>query len=174
MKRYEKGSVVCLGYFDGVHLGHIALLQRAKAVAAEHDWLVIVHTFDHSPGKGERELTGLEERERLLYQFGADEIVVSNFEQIRHLSGEDFFQHILCEKLNARHLVCGEDHRFGYQGKCGAQELTALCQKANVGLSLVPQILFEGEKISTTRIRNALDRGDRALAEQMLGHPLCC
>ena len=77
MCKADRPAVVCLGFFDGVHKGHLALLHAARAVADERGWPVCVHTFDHAPGSKGRALTTLEERTDLLLQAGADQVAVS-------------------------------------------------------------------------------------------------
>ena len=174
MKEKATPSVVCLGFFDGVHRGHLALLNAARETADREGLQVCVHTFDHAPGQKAFELTTLKEREALLLSAGADRVAVSLFDDtMRHMSGEDFFRQIVLEKLNARYVVCGDDHRFGYQGACGVQELKALCAQNGVGLTVVPPVTLPGgQRISSTAIREALKAGDWALAEAMLGRPV--
>ncbi|MBE5782856.1 MAG: hypothetical protein E7329_06005 [Clostridiales bacterium] len=166
-------SVVCLGFFDGVHRGHLALLETACRAAKEEHLQVCVHTFDHAPGVKRFELTTLEERIRLLKEAGADRVAVSVFDQdMRHMSGEDFFDKIVMEKLGARHVVCGDDHRFGYKGACGVKELEKMCRENGVGLSVVPPVTLPGgERISSTAIRQAIEQGDEDLVFRMLGRP---
>lgn len=167
-------SVVCLGFFDGVHRGHLALLSAARAVARAQGLIVCVHTFDHAPGSKGAELTTLAQREELLRAAGADRVAVSGFDDaMRRMRGDDFFQKIVLGRLNARHVVCGEDHRFGYRGGWGVTELKALCRDAGVGLTVVPDVrLPDGTRISSTAIRQAIARGDWALAEAMLGRSI--
>lgn len=165
-------SVVCLGFFDGVHRGHLHLVRTARQVADTQGLRVIVHTFDHAPGNKGVELTSLKERETLLLAAGADEVAVSPFDEgMRRMSGEDFFRHVVLERLGARHVVCGDDHRFGYKGGWGVKELGTLCAQAHIGLTVLPPVtLPNGQRISSTAIRRALAAGDFALAETMLGH----
>ena len=167
-------SVVCLGFFDGVHRGHLALLNAARKAAEEKGLAVCVHTFDHAPGSKNFELTTLQEREALLRAAGADEVAVSVFDDaMRRMSGEDFFQNVVLKRLNARHVVCGDDHRFGYMGACGVKELTAFCERSGIGLTVVPPVtLPDGRRISSTAVRQAILEGDRPLAEAMLGRKL--
>ena len=174
MKDDGMASVVCLGFFDGVHRGHLQLVQAARQVADAKGLRVVVHTFDHAPGNKGVELTTLREREALLLAAGADEVAVSPFdESMRRMSGEDFFHKIVLERLGARHVVCGDDHRFGYRGGWGVKELEALCAGAHVGLTVLPPVtLSNGRRISSTSIRQALAAGDYALAEAMLGRPV--
>ena len=163
--------MVCLGYFDGVHLGHQALLRTGREIADGLGLPLVVHTFDRAPGKSGAELTSLAQRRTLLLRFGADEVAVSPFDDAtRRMNGEAFIRNIIIGRLHARHIVCGEDHRFGYQGKCGVSELRAMCDECGVGLTVVPAVTLNGERVSSTAIREALDRGDIPLAEKMLGY----
>ena len=170
----QRNRIVCLGFFDGVHRGHLALLEAAKAIAAREGGLVCAHTFDHAPGSKGRELTTLPEREALLKAAGADEVAVSVFDDsLRRMSGEDFFFRVVLERLRARHVVCGDDHRFGYRGACGVGELRAFCGQAGVGLTVVPPVtLPDGERISSTAIRAALREKRWERAAEMLGRPV--
>ena len=171
MNEEKMPSVVCLGFFDGVHLGHLALIHAAKDAAREKGLKICVHTFDQPPGQKKEMLTTLEEREQLLKNAGADEIAVSIFDDtMRHMPGEEFFQKIVVEKLHARHIVCGDDHRFGYMGACGIKELEKMCIEKGIGLTVVPPVtLDDGTRISSTAIRKALQTRDLALVEKMLG-----
>lgn len=163
--------VVCLGFFDGVHRGHLALLQAARREADRLGLPVCAHTFDRAPGEKGAELTTLREREALLRAAGADRVEVSAFDEaMRHTSGEDFFRRVVMEKLHAVHVVCGDDHRFGYQGKCGVRELRALCDEAGIGLTVVPPVTLEnGRRVSSSAVREALTAGDIASVRDMLG-----
>lgn len=167
-------SVVCLGFFDGVHRGHLQLVQAARRVADDKGLRVVVHTFDHAPGDKGMELTPLPEREALLLAAGADAVAVSPFDEaMRHMRGDDFFREIVLERLGAAHVVCGDDHRFGYRGAWGVAELRGLCARAGIGLTIVPEVaLPDGARISSTAIRQALAEGNDAQAEAMLGRPV--
>ena len=173
-ERKAAPCVVCLGFFDGVHLAHQALLRAARAEGERLKLPVCVHTFDHAPGDKDFELTTLPEREALLKQYGADSVSVSVFdEDMRHMRGDDFFRKIVLGQLNARHVVCGDDHRFGYKGAWGVKELQTLCSEAGVGLTVVPQVsLPDGQRVSSTAIRLALRDGNTELAEKMLGRQI--
>lgn len=163
--------VVCLGFFDGVHRGHLALLQAARREGDRRGLPVCVHTFDRAPGDKGIILTSLSEREQLLLAAGADRVAVSAFDEaMRRTDGETFFRRIVLERLHAAHVVCGDDHRFGYQGRCGVKELRVLCGQAGIGLTVVPPVtLPDGTRISSTALRSALQSGDLALAREMLG-----
>ena len=174
MEAINAPSVVCLGFFDGVHKGHLSLLRAAKDIARDQGLIVCVHTFDRAPGEKDFVLTTLDERIALLRAAGADRVAVSAFsEDMRRMSGDDFFRGIVLDKLNARHVVCGDDHRFGYKGGWGVKELEALCEKNGVGLTVCPPVsLTDGARVSSTAIRKAILAGNAALAEEMLDRPL--
>lgn len=151
--------VLCLGFFDGVHRGHIQLLRQARAYAAEKGCSVCVHTFDTSPaayitGKRQLELTGAEEKTFWLRRFGADEVLVTHFDRtVQEMSGEAFIQALL-QKMNVVCIAAGEDHRFGAGGKAGAGTLQEICRSRGIDLILVPPVCFAGgKKLSSSDIR---------------------
>lgn len=169
----DQGTVICLGYFDGVHLGHQALLKVGRDAADRLGLPLLVHTFDRAPGKSDASLTDLEQRKRLLLRYGADGVAVSPFDDdLRKTSGEAFIRGIIIGKLHARVIVCGDDHRFGYLGKCGVEELRSLCAEYGAELVVVPAVTLDGIRVSSTAIREALASGDTELAEKMLGRGL--
>lgn len=174
MEAINAPSVVCLGFFDGVHKGHLSLLRAAKDIARDQGLIVCVHTFDRAPGEKDFVLTTLAEREALLRAAGADRVAVSAFsEDMRRMTGDDFFRQIVLGSLNARHVVCGDDHRFGYKGGWGVKELEALCRQNGVGLTVCPPVsLPDGTRVSSTAIRKAILAGNIPLAEEMLERPL--
>ncbi len=175
----ERPSVVCLGLFDGVHIGHQALIGKAREVAAENGYQVLVHTFDHMPIniiRPERrilELTPLPEKAALLSSFGTEIVAVSRFDDaMMHMHAGAFFHDLLVGTLRARHIVAGFHHHFGFHGEGDVQVLESLCRQANVGLSVIsPVCLPGGELVSSTAIRRHLQAGNLQAAEAMLGRP---
>ncbi len=172
-------SVVCLGFFDGVHLGHQAILGAAKAISQQKNLTFCVHTYDTmparvlSPGRAVAELTPFEEKAALLEAQRAEVLAVSHFDQaLMEMSGADFLD-MLAAKLKARHLVAGYDHRFGHHGDTDAGKLTALCHQKGIGITIVEPVRTpDGKAISSTAIRAALAACDFAQAERMLGRPV--
>lgn len=173
-------SVVCLGYFDGVHRGHLCIVEAGADVATRQRLPLCVHTYDIPPmrlirqGQEQLELTDLSEKAQLLQAAGADIVAVSHFDEaLMRMPGREFFEQVLIGKLGARHLVAGEDHCFGFHGDTDAAALSRLCREAGIGLSLMPPVRTQdGKAISSTAIRLALQRGDREGAEAMLGRKL--
>lgn len=173
-------SAVCLGFFDGVHLGHQALLKATVETARARGLTPCVHTFRRMPAQAMHpekqilELTSLEEKLRLFAQAGIEAVGLSEFDdETRRMSARAFIEKTLIGDLSARYIVAGYNHRFGYRGECGAEMLSALCAEYSLGLSIVePVKLEDGEAISSTAIRRAVAAGDFALAERMLGRPV--
>ena len=123
----QEGCVLCLGFFDGLHLGHQELLRAGVKAAEQMKLPLCVHTFDRSPSPFKRTLTSLEEREELLKSYGADRVFVTPFdEQTRHMAGDDFFRQVILGQIHARYVICGQDHRFGYKGGWDVQALEKL------------------------------------------------
>ena len=170
-------TVVCLGFFDGVHIGHARLIERAVEIARPRGLLVCVHTFDRSPMAmlrpeiAARELTLLPEKAALLRGLGADIVAVSPFDdEMARMRAEAFFHSVLIGKLRAAAVVAGRDHRFGFGGEADSRMLEALCHGAGIALTIIdPVRLPDGRVVSSTAIRQLLDQGDMASAEAMLG-----
>lgn len=177
-----KPTVVCLGFFDGVHIGHIKLIERAREVAQERALSVCVHTFSQmpvrvlSPDLDVLELTPLRQKADLLDALGVEIVAVSDFDQaMAHMHAEDFFFHILLEKLHTEHIVAGFHHRFGYRGEADTRVLASYCEQYGIGLDIIePVTLTDGALVSSTAIRQLLLSGDYATAEAMLGRPYAC
>ena len=175
--------VVTVGSFDGVHRGHLFLLDvlrgRAEAVGGES----VVVTFGEHPrkvlddGHDLRVLTSLDEKVRLLEAAGVDNLVVMPFdERVSRLSAEEFVRDFLVARLGVHELVVGYNHRFGKNREGTPLFLEGESRKYGFKIVEAPQFLGESgekeEKISSTAIREALSRGDVATAERMLGRSL--
>ena len=172
--RFEQPTVVTVGSFDGVHLGHQALLKRLNEVAERDGLRRVVVTFDPHPrialerSEGLQLLTSDEEKAALLAAYGVDTLVILPFNQATAAqSGEAFARDFLIGKLNARVLVAGYNHRFGHD-RLSAHEL----QIATLAVSEVEACEIEGERVSSTLIRERIAAGDHQSAERLLGHPI--
>ena len=173
-------TVVCLGVFDGVHLGHLRLIHTAIELAKKTGYEALVHTYSPEPfyvlypSQRQLELTDLQDRVRLFEKAGVQNVAVSRFtREMQHESGKQFFYEILINKLNAKSIVVGFNHRFGYKGDTDVEKLARLCEENHTELQVIGPVKTEsGQLISSTAIRNALLTKDYALAEEMLGRPL--
>lgn len=170
--------VLTVGNFDGVHLGHQAILKETVRLAQKMERSPVVLTFDPHPQKvfkGEDAppvLTPLFEKIRLLEVTGVTVTVVCPFDQrLYHFSAEEFFSTILVAKVGAVHLVEGEDFTFG-RGRTGSPELLKeLGRDHGVGVTIVDRVTFGGEVISSSRVRVCIGNGDVAAARSLLGRP---
>ena len=168
------GTAVTVGSFDGVHRGHLFLLERLLEEARKNQSQSVVLTFDPHPrvtlhrDEGLHILTSLEEKALLLEQAGVDNLVVIPFdERFCALSGEEFVREYLIRKLGAKTLVAGFNHRFGHD-RCDCSSLPESLLK----VVRVTACDVDGVRVSSTVIRNLLDAGRRAEAEKLLGHSL--
>lgn len=160
--------VVLLGNFDGVHIGHRALIERACAEASKRDNGVTVWTFDtiFSP-----QLTSLEDRESILRDYGVDEIIIESFDRVKNMTPMEFVHEILIDRLNAEVCVCGYNYSFGKGGKGDPRLLTELCSRYGVEVLTVGRVMLEGEDVSSSTIRGKLADGDIEGANKLLGRP---
>ena len=166
-------TAVTIGNFDGVHLGHQAMIQQLKSVAAQQNLQTVVMIFEPQPleffkaYEAPPRISSLREKVEYLTELGVDYIAVAKFDNaFRSLNAEDFAQ-ILKEKLNASALVLGDDFHFGKNRQGNSEFL------ANYGFQVtnLKTIESEGERVSSTRIRQTLQAGDLALAAKLLGRP---
>ncbi len=170
--------VIALGLFDGVHTGHAALLRRTREVAARLRLSAAALTFDPPPallvtGKAPALLNTVEDRRELIRRIGrVDEVLVSGFNQaMAEMNWRDYVEFFLVRRLNAAHLVCGPNHRFGCRGEGTAGRLRALCGELGIGCDVVPVVNQGGLPVSSTRIRSLIGAGDLDGAISLLGHP---
>ena len=170
-------KVLSLGMFDGVHFGHISIINLLKSLAQENNLETAILTFWPHPRKvfnpndEIKLLNTLNEKLNLLENANLDVVFLKSFdENFRNLTGEEFVRQILVEKLNVKHIIIGHDHVFG-KNKSGNFELL---QKLSKELDFVVQQLDavkEGEfNISSTKIRNCLANGNIIGANKMLGY----
>lgn len=175
---FEKNiSVPCtiaLGYFDGVHLGHRRVIDAAVGYAEKNKIKSAVFTFGDVKGSSKKSAAGAlystEHRIELLKRSGADFVIMPDFSEFHSLSPSEFVA-LLCEKYCARALFCGEDYRFGKGAEGNVESLKELCEQKRIELFVEKKVSFEGSEISSSRIKEALLRGDVSLANKLLGRP---
>ena len=166
-------AVVALGLFDGVHLGHRALLATAKAEAEKRGLPLVVFTFfsENELPKGATRLYSTEQKNELLKKAGAEYVVYADFGKIANLSAKSFVFDVLVDKLKAQLTVAGLDFRFGKGREGDAQTLAALMAERGGKCLLVPDESAFGAKVSTSLIKDLLKRGEPELAGKLLGEP---
>lgn len=178
LKSKHRGCAATIGNFDGVHLGHQAVLGQISERAEVLGLPTVVITFEPQPNEffvpesAPPRLTRFREKLVALRRYSVDRVCCLNFDQqFASLSAEQFVKQVLVDGLDVRYLVVGDDFHFGK----GREGDFAFLQSAGerYGFTVVKMHTFaiDGERVSSTRIRQALSNGDMAMAEKMLGRP---
>ena len=170
-------TIFALGFFDGVHIGHAALLNTCRELAAESGCDAGVVTFSSHPdtlvlGNTPRLINTPRDRERLLRErFAMDTVVTLPFDaQMRDCPWEAFLD-MLCRDYGAAGFVCGDDFCFGAGGVGNAGRLIIYCRSAGLPWAVVPELALDGIRVSSSYIRQQIEAGDMATAVKFLGHP---
>ena len=172
-----KQKVMALGFFDGIHVGHAALINKIKQRAEETGAEPAVLTFDVHPDnlvfkKTVPLINSAEDRENILSRcFGLDDVVVIHFSQrVMHMDWQDFIDELI-DEMNLRWIVVGHDFCFGYKGLGTAEKLKAYCAERGVGCDIIPAVCRDGVVVSSTLIRQLIETGEMEKANEYLGHP---
>ena len=174
----QKKRVIALGFFDGVHRGHGALLSRVAQVAQEMGATPAAVTFDTHP---ENLILGspmplisspLDRAELMRRYYGIQEVIIAHFDdRMMHMPWRDFVTEFLIRENGAIHLVAGHDFHFGYKGEGNPERLKAICAELGIGCDIIPKVELDGITISSTYIRTLLAQGEMERANYFLGHP---
>lgn len=169
--------VIALGFFDGVHKGHGALLRTVAQVADRLGAKPCAFTFDRSPtaaitGQAIPLLSSVEDRVWLMRRYyGIEEVIVAPFDGMQKMDWQDFVSEYLQKELGAVHVVAGHDFHFGYMGKGNPQRLQEKCRELGMGCDIIQKVEQDGITISSTYIRTLIAQGEVERADQFLGHP---
>lgn len=165
-------TLLCVGNFDGVHLGHRQLIERARScldaltLGGEEKLAFGVWFFDSSSYKGQDQLCTLEEKLTIFASLGFEYAAVAEFNEMRYLSPVEFVSEILIGNCRCRHAVCGENFRFG-RGAAG--DAAELCRLMGGNATVVPLLSLGGDIVSSSRIRLLLSCGEIDAANALLG-----
>lgn len=173
----EKRRAIALGFFDGVHLGHRALIEKTIQRARESGLKPAVISFDTHPSAmiGEPEVplinSSIDRADMFRRFFGIEDTIFLHFDRdLMHMPWHKFVDW-LYEDFGARHLVAGYDFRFGFRGLGDAEKLTQKSAELGAGCDIVPKVTLDGITISSTYIRTLLKDGKIDEANRFLGHP---
>lgn len=167
----DKKTAVALGYFDGIHLGHKAVLQRALD-AKSRGLTPTAFTFSSTPKSKDKnsQLLTYGEKLTMLEKIGIEKLYILDFEKLKNYSPEDFVKKIIAGVFNAEEVFCGFNYRFGKLGAGNTEDLKKLCSKENIKVGICEPVKLDGDLVCSTEIRNALKNGDIKKANRFLGY----
>ena len=173
-------TVIALGFFDGVHRGHGALLRKAAERAGELNAAPAVFTFDRSPkefvtGKPVLLINSNDDRRDIIRRvYGIQRVIFAPFDrEMMTMPWQDFITELLVKQYGAVHLVAGHDYRFGHKNEGTVERLREKCRELELGCDIIPKVELESITVSSTYIRTLLEQGDVERAALFLGHPHC-
>jgi len=178
LRPHHRGCVATIGNFDGVHLGHQSVLGQLSEKAAELCLPTTVITFEPYPqeyfaaGNAPPRLTRLREKIKALTRYSVDRVLCLRFNpQLAAMPAMEFIEDLLINGLGVRYLVVGDDFRFGHNRQGDFSLLEDMGRKHDFQVVNIHTFKIDNERVSSTRVREALLRGDLASAEKMLGRP---
>ena len=169
--------VIALGFFDGVHIGHGALLKKTCERATELGAIPAAMSFDTHPdtlvfGTPTELLNTMDERKHLMQSlYGIEDVIFCHFDRdMMNMDWEAFVEDYLVRELHACHLVCGHDYHFGARGFGNAERLTEKCRTLGLGCDVIGEVKLDGVTVSSTYLRRLLKEGRMEEAVRFLGH----
>lgn len=173
-----RGRAVTIGNFDGVHCGHQALIQRTKALAEKENLVSTLVTFEphpkafFAPQQAPGVIQGLRGKSQAIAKLGIDEMCVLRFRQsLASMSAESFMQDFLRNALQAKHIVIGDDFRFGAKRRGDVSMLLRASDTHGWQVHCIESVSLDGQRVSSSKLRDALASGDLALAQRFMGRP---
>ena len=173
LRQHHRKCVATIGNFDGLHLGHQAIISQLKEIANKHDLPTVVVTFEpqpqeyFSPDNAPARLTRLREKVEEMARLDVDRLVCLRFNsELASLSPRDFVERLLIDGLDIRHLVVGDDFRFGKDRQGNYSTLEKMADEFGYELEHTNTCLFQGMRISSTSIREALANDELNLARE--------
>jgi len=170
LEKTEYPQSIALGFFDGVHLGHKAVIESAAKFSGKK----AVLTFSEHPekvlkNKAPSLLISNEKKLCELEKAGVDAVYLLDFSEIMNMDAKSFVKDILIDTLNAKMLSCGYNYRFGKGGMGDTNLIKEISEKENVEVNVISEILYENREVSSTKIRKLIENGEIILANKMLG-----
>lgn len=174
MVEIKRDTVVTVGNFDGLHLGHMQLIKKTVRIGRREDLESIAFTYDIHPlsflySKSVHLLMSNQDKENILISRGIDTVLHVPFdEEIRNMTSEEFCDVILIDKLRAKHLVMGADAKFGKE-KQDIYKIKQYCENRGIKVHIIPLLIMDDKRISSSHIRKLVEHGDIESANRYLG-----
>ncbi|HPN37332.1 MAG TPA: bifunctional riboflavin kinase/FAD synthetase [Melioribacteraceae bacterium] len=172
----SRGSVVTVGTFDGIHEGHKSLIEILLQVSYKTNLMHFIVTFEPHPRMvlGNKDdvklITTLDEKLEIFKLYGIESVLIIKFtEEFSKISYEDFIKKYIVEKLNVKYFLIGHDHRFGKNREGDENKLLELAKEYNFNVIAVPPMVINNEAISSSLIRNLINKGELNIANTYLG-----
>ncbi|MCD4653171.1 bifunctional riboflavin kinase/FAD synthetase, partial [bacterium] len=176
---FKNKSALTLGNFDGLHVGHMGIMNNLVEFASRHQCISVMITFEPhpleflNPGLIIPRICGLKETKRLLEPVGLDFLVQLPFtQQLASMSPEKFFTDIILSGFQPEYIIVGQDHQFGRNREGTAEFLQRICLEYGVKLVVFKQIIVDNEPVSSSRIRKVIEEGTIEECRTLLGHGL--
>ena len=186
MKIYRKLSslqlanyTVCgIGNFDGIHRGHQKLIKELLQHSQNRNFDSLIFTFEPHPSKvlspnnSTKLIMTLKQKKKIMSSYGIDHFILAPFtREFSEIKYKNFIYDILINKCRAKVVVIGYNYKFGYNGEGNAQRLKELCQHEGVDTVIIPPVTYKDHTVSSTFIRNLIEKGDVKSAAEYLGRP---
>lgn len=164
-------TAMALGFFDGVHLGHKAVLRAAVECKAQ-GLSPAVFTFSSTPKQGTEhaQLTSFDEKARIFEQIGIEILYIIDFETVRNMPPDEFVEKVIKNVFRAEKVFCGYNYHFGKNGTATSDDLKRLCEDRGVQAVIKKPVKLGKERVSSSQIRKYIESGDIQSANRMLGY----
>lgn len=171
--RCKNESAVALGIFDGVHIGHKAVIEGAVKAKAQ-GYEALAFTFYPNPAEVLNKpfagnLIDMEAKKKLIADLGIDKLYITDFRRMQNMPPEEFVGHVLVNLLNVRKIFCGYNYRFGKGGYADTAKLRRLCEPFHIDVVEIKPVIYGDNIVSSTLIREMLAQGEIEKANAMLG-----
>lgn len=170
LEKSEYPQSIALGFFDGVHLGHKAVIENAAKASQK----TAVLTFSENPSKElfsktSHKLISNEDKLECFEKLGVDAVYMLDFSDIKDIEAESFLEDILLDTLKVSKISCGYNYRFGKGGKGDTNLIRSFGEKNGIEINITDEVFYENKSISSTKIRSLIENGEMALANKLLG-----
>lgn len=178
--KFDEKTVVTIGKFDGIHMGHRKLIDKALEIAKREGMVTVAFIFKVTEGKiypymDSRQITSFSERERIFKDAGVDYLIEYPFDdETADMEPEKFLKEIVNEQLNAGYVVVGSDWTYGKMGKGDAKLLKQFQKVYNYSAEIIEKELYNGIEISSSWIREEIEKGNMETVDILQGHPYFC
>jgi len=170
-------SAITVGSFDGVHLGHQALLQQVNSFAHQNNCQSVVVTFNPHPQEVLQInpdfflINTFEQKIALFEKFGIDMVVIIPFsKEFSQKTANEFFENYIFSKINVKAVFMGPNHHFGKRREGNADTLHSICKEKNIKLFTTQEFIRDGQEVRSTQIRKYLEKKEWKNAEKLMGH----